>query len=51
DAAQLVSELGERGVLAIPVSRDEVRLVTHRDVSRGQIERAMAIFRDLAASA
>ncbi len=50
DAAQMVSELGERGVLAIPVSRDEVRLVTHRDVSREQIERALAIVRDLAAS-
>jgi len=51
DAARLVSELGERGVLAIPVSRDQVRLVTHRDVSREQIERAVAIFRDLAGGA
>ncbi len=36
-----LGRLKEAGVLAIPVSQEKVRFVTHRDVSRGQIEAAI----------
>jgi threonine aldolase len=38
----------ELGVLASPVSRDEVRMVTHKDVPRPRIDEAIARLRRLA---
>lgn len=49
-ARALVARAGEEGVLAVPVSADEVRLVTHRDVSRRGVERAVEVLRRLAAA-
>ena len=43
-----LERLKEVGVLGVPVSRDQVRLVTHRDVSRAQLEQGIARMRDLA---
>jgi threonine aldolase len=42
-----LGRLKEAGILGVPVSRDQVRLVTHRDVSGGQIEAAVGRMRDL----
>ncbi len=41
--AQLVDGLGHRGVLGGAIDAARVRLVTHRDVSRGDCERAVCI--------
>jgi threonine aldolase len=42
-----LARLKEAGVLGVPVSRDQVRLVTHRDVSRAQIDQAIEKIRGL----
>ncbi len=42
-----LARLKETGVLGSPVSRDQVRLVTHRDVSRGQVDQAIEKIRGL----
>jgi threonine aldolase len=39
-AAAFVAAAAEVGVLAVPVARDRVRLVTHRDVPRPAVEEA-----------
>ena len=48
-AAKLVSDLKERGVLSSMVGPQQVRLVTHSDVSRKQCERAAGMLRELLA--
>jgi threonine aldolase len=40
-AAELVRFLGERNVLASAITQDQIRFVTHRDVSREQCEQAL----------
>jgi threonine aldolase len=40
-AAAFLERLRAQGVLAVPVGADELRFVTHRDVSEEQIERAI----------
>lgn len=47
-ALAFVARAGEAGVLAVPVSRDQVRFVTHRDVPRPAIEEAIRRLRGLA---
>jgi threonine aldolase len=42
-----LAHLAETGVLGSPVSGDQVRLVTHRDVGRGQIDQAIERIRGL----
>jgi threonine aldolase len=44
-SAQFLARAREHGVLASPVSQTEVRLVTHKDVSREAIEEAIARLR------
>jgi len=44
-AAAFVSRAAEAGVLCIAVAADRVRMVTHRDVDRAGIERALAALR------
>jgi threonine aldolase len=39
--------LGQRGVLAVPVDNDKVRMVTHLDVSRNDVARAASIVREV----
>ncbi|TWT31639.1 threonine aldolase family protein [Blastopirellula retiformator] len=46
-AAQFVSQLKEAGVAMLPVSAQEVRAVTHLDVTRPQIEEAATILKKL----
>jgi threonine aldolase len=46
-ALDLLGRLKEAGILGVPVSRDQVRLVTHRDVSREGIDRAIERMRNL----
>ncbi|HEV3219350.1 MAG TPA: GntG family PLP-dependent aldolase [Candidatus Acidoferrales bacterium] len=46
-AAELAEELGKRGVLCGPTDKYSVRMVTHCDVDRAAIERALEILRGL----
>jgi len=48
DASRLMTLLGERGVASLAIGADEMRLVTHRDVSRQDVEKTLAILRELA---
>jgi threonine aldolase len=47
DAPGLVGKLAERGVKALPTAPDRVRLVTHKDVSRAGVERAIGVLREV----
>jgi len=47
-ADSFLARLKEKGVLGVPVSRTQVRLVTHRDVDRSAIDRALNAIRELA---
>lgn len=47
DAHALVAELGARGVRAIALATDQVRLVTHLDIDDAQIAYTIAVFRGL----
>ena len=42
-SADFLSQISSRGVLAVPVDRDRVRMVTHLDVSRRDVESAADI--------
>jgi threonine aldolase len=46
-SGDLLKVLAERGVLAVPVDHAKVRMVTHLDVNRDQVERAAKIVRDV----
>jgi threonine aldolase len=46
--AAFLGLLKETGVLGSTVSRDQVRLVTHRDVNRAQVDQAVERIRGLA---
>ena len=50
-SAEFLSNLASRGVLAVPVDADRVRMVTHLDVTRRDIEDAASIVRSTLASA
>ena len=39
-SSQFLARIAERGVLAVPVDGDRIRMVTHLDVTRGEIEAA-----------
>src|SRR4051812_39626493 len=45
-SAAFLTELAQRGVLGVPVDQEKVRLVTHLDVTRADIEKAAAIVRE-----
>lgn len=45
DAPGLIVKLGERGIKAFAVSPDRIRMVTHKDVYRAGIERALEALR------
>lgn len=42
-SANFLQALAKRGVLAVPVDSDKVRMVTHLDVDRAQVEKAAVI--------
>ncbi|TWT40287.1 L-allo-threonine aldolase [Phycisphaerae bacterium RAS1] len=46
-AQEFVDRLRERGVWMFATGADKVRAVTHLDVTRGQIERALGVFREV----
>jgi threonine aldolase len=46
-AEELCDELRQRGVWMLPLGPQRVRAVTHLDVNRDQVERAIAILRDV----
>jgi len=47
NAAALVQNLAEHGILCNTTSTDTIRFVTHLDVSSGMIDRAIAVLRQL----
>ena len=49
-AMAFLERLRGEGILAVPVSQDKVRFVTHRDVSREQIDQAIERLQRLAAA-
>lgn len=42
-SADFLQAIAERGVLAVPVDNERVRMVTHLDVNRGDIEKALNV--------
>ena len=50
-AAEISAALGKRNVLANPTGKYDIRMLTHCDVDRAAIDRALAEFRALLASA
>ena len=42
DSGSFLAEVERRGVRGVPVDRERIRMVTHRDVDRGGVERAVA---------
>jgi threonine aldolase len=48
-SADFLRALANRGVLAVPVDNDRVRMVTHLDVDRQDVEKAAEIVRDILA--
>jgi threonine aldolase len=44
-SADFLQSLAERGVLAVPVDSERVRMVTHLDVNRGDVEKAIGAVR------
>ena len=49
DATALVGALWERGVEVTPMGPARIRCVTHLDVDRRGVERALTAFREVAA--
>jgi threonine aldolase len=46
-SADVLKQLAERGVLAVPVDNYKIRMVTHLDVSRNDCERAASIVKEV----
>jgi threonine aldolase len=46
-SAQFLEKMKAKKVLAIPVDASRVRMVTHLDVSRADIERAVVVAREV----
>ena len=46
-SANFLQKLAKRNVLAVPVDNERVRMVTHLDVDRNDVEKAAAVVRDL----
>jgi threonine aldolase len=47
-SSEICARLKEKGVLAIGISETQIRMVTHLDVSRGNIAEAISILRAIA---
>jgi threonine aldolase len=47
DVTDLLEKLKEKGVLAVPFGKNEVRCVTHLDVSRDDIYKALEVFKEV----
>jgi threonine aldolase len=46
-SGDVLKTLAQRGVLAVPVDNDKIRMVTHLDVNRNAVERAANITREV----
>jgi len=46
-SADFLKALADRGVLAVPVDNERVRMVTHLDVDRGDVEKAAGVVREV----
>jgi threonine aldolase len=46
-APPFLAAIAEKGVLALPVGPDRVRMITHHDVSRSDVERGLDVIRDV----
>jgi len=46
-SGDILNTLAQRGVLAVPVDNDKIRMVTHLDVNRNDVERAANITREV----
>jgi threonine aldolase len=46
-SSEFLAELAQRGVLAVPVDQEKVRMVTHLDVDRKDVEKAAGIVAEL----
>ena len=46
-SAEFLSRLGERGVLAVATGAEQVRFVTHKDVSRAEVEQALKVIGEI----
>jgi len=46
-SGDILNTLSQRGVLAVPVDNDKIRMVTHLDVNRNAVERAANITREV----
>jgi threonine aldolase len=47
DAPGLILKLAEQGIKALSISQDSIRMVTHKDVDRGGILRALEALRTI----
>jgi threonine aldolase len=47
DSKQLVKRLDEKGVKALSMDRNRIRLVTHRGIEKADIEYTLDVFRDI----
>ncbi len=45
DAPGLIRKLGEQGIKALSISRDRIRMATHKDVNRAGILRTLDVLR------
>lgn len=46
-SADVLKALAERGVLAVPVDNEKIRMVTHVDVNRNDVEKAFGVVREV----
>jgi len=46
-SGDVLKVLGQRGVLGVPVDNDKIRMVTHLDVNRNDVEKAANIIREV----
>ena len=46
-SAEFLQAISERGVLGVPVDNERVRMVTHLDVGRPEIEKAVRVIREV----
>ena len=46
-SGEFLKALAQRGVLAVPVDNEKVRMVTHLDVDRADVEKAASVVREL----
>ena len=50
DASSFLSALKAKGVLAVPIARNRVRMVTHLDVTRSDVERSIGVVSEIVRS-